>query len=366
MREAEPHMKIVPLNGLDGLSEFIEFPRTVYGGDPTWIPPLREQQFFELSGASAFSRYGTFRLFLCEAEGRIAGRIAALINPRLDDGSGRPFGQLGYFECVDDSRVAGALIDAGVDWLKAQQVQTVLGPMNGGAHRAHRFLTRGFDREPYLFEPRNPPYYPSLFERNGFAPVHRWYGYELSADRAAQRAGQLRRVLDRRPASVELEALPLEQPEQVIARLHPLLDRCWAGHPGYASLDIDEFAEVLGGALSIMSPGNLRVLRSPTGDAGFAFVYPDYSHQMRALNGSAAGWGRWLGTAVPTRIVLSTAAVIPEARQSSAATAIMAWAFGVAAAEGYTQAIMSLVVEGFLSKTAEPTREHTLYARRIA
>ena len=81
-------MKIVPVSDGNGLTEFIEFPWTIYAGDPMWVPPLREQVFCELSGASAFSRYGRNQLFVCEADGRIAGRIAALVNPRLVDRSG--------------------------------------------------------------------------------------------------------------------------------------------------------------------------------------------------------------------------------------------------------------------------------------
>src|SRR5262245_37511098 len=151
-------MNIVRVSDRRSLEEFIEFSWTVNQGDPLWVPPLREKIFHELSGASAFSRYGRFELFLCEAEGRLAGRIAALVNPRLLDSGGHVLGQLGYFESVDEPDVASALIGAGLDWLRTQQVAQVMGPMNGGAHRTHRFLTRGFDRAPFLFEPRNPPY----------------------------------------------------------------------------------------------------------------------------------------------------------------------------------------------------------------
>src|SRR5687767_8586966 len=177
-------MKILPVHDQEGLSEFIGFPWTIYADDPLWIPPLREQIFFELSGASAFSRYGRSQLFLCEANGRIAGRIAAFVNPKLVDRNGSVLGQLGYFECIDDSALAAGLIRAGIDWLRLQGAREVLAPMNGGAHRSHRFMTRGFDLEPFLFEPRNPSYYPTLFERCGFAPAHRWFSYEFDSRRA--------------------------------------------------------------------------------------------------------------------------------------------------------------------------------------
>ena len=284
-------MKILPISDRDGLAEFVEFPWTVHRGDRMWIPPLREQVFHELSDSCAFARYGRWQLYVCEADGQIAGRVAALVNPRLVDRGGRMVGQLGYFECIDNPPVAAALIEAGLNWLSAQGSREVVAPMNGGAHRTHRFLTRGFDREPYLFEPRNPPYYPTLFERCGFAAINRWYGYELSRQQAADRLRQFDRALARRPPPGRIEEMQTGRPEETIARVHRLLDRCWSGHVGYASLDIDEFAEVFGGALAIMGPGHVSAfVRSERNeeDAGVAFILPDYAAEMRALDGRAA------------------------------------------------------------------------------
>jgi hypothetical protein len=358
-------MKIVPVSDRDGLAEFVEFPWTVHRGDRLWIPPLREQVFHELSEASAFARYGRSQLYLCEADGQVAGRIAALVNPRLVDGAGRIVGQLGYFESLDDPLVASALIEAGLNWLGAQGAREVVAPMNGGAHRTHRFLTRGFDREPYLFEPRNPPHYPKLFERCGFAAINRWYGYELSRQQAVDRLHQFDRVLARRPPPGRIEELQTGRAPETIARVHRLLDRCWAGHVGYASLDIDEFAEVFGGALAIMGPGHVSAFVNNEEDVGVAFILPDYAAEMRALDGRAAGWGHWLGTSRPTRIVLHTAALVPEIRHTSAAMAQIAWGLRRAVKDGFDDVVFALVVEDFLQRIGEQTREHTLYARPL-
>lgn len=358
-------IRIVPLGDSRRLAEFIEFSWTVNSGDRRWVPPVRERVFHELSGRSVFSRYGRFQLFVCEANGRIAGRIAALVNPRLLDRSGLALGQLGYFECLDDPAIASALIGAGIDWLQAQQVQQVIAPMNGGAHRAHRFLSGGFDQAPFLFEPRNPPYYPALFERCGFVPISRWFSYDLSRQQAADRVQKLGRVLARRPAPGQIVELAAGQSPETIERLHRLLDRCWDGHMGYASIDLDEFAEVFGGLLAIMGPGHVSVSAQDGEDVGFAFVYPDYVEEMRALDGHAEGWGGWLGRSRATRIVVSTSALVPEARRSSTAMAQVAWGLQHAIAGGFNDVVVSLVVEGWLSKIGEQTREYTLYGRAL-
>ena len=358
-------MKILPVSDGNGLTEFIEFAWTISGSDPMWMPPLRELVFRDMSGAGAFGRYGKTQPFLCEADGRIAGRIAALVNPRVVDDSGAVFGQLGYFECVNEPAVAAALIDAGLGWLKAQGVRQVFGPMNGGAHRTHRFLTRGFDRAPFLFEPRNPPYYPTFFERAGFVPVGRWYGYDLSHQQIADRLRQYDRVLERRPPPGRFEDLQTGQSPETLVRLHRLLDRCWEGHVGYGSLDLDEFVEVFAGPLAIMGPGHVSAYVRDGEDAGFAFVYPDYADEVRALDGHASGWGRWLGSSRAKRIVLSTAAFVPDARRSSAAMASVAWTFRRGVMEGFDEGVAGPVAEIWLNRLGEQTRQYTLYGRSI-
>ena len=292
-------MTITALREGERLSEFIEFPWTVYRDDPLWVPPLREQVFHQLSGASVFSRYGRTQLFMCESQGRVAGRIAALVNTRLRDRNDRVIGQLGFFECLDDPAAASDLVEAGLEWLRAQGAREVLAPINGGAHRTHRLQTRGFDRQPFLFEPRNPPYYPALLERCGFTVIHRWFSYEMTRAQAASRLHQFEHVMGRRPPHGHIEELRPEQTLETLTRIYRLLDGCWTGHIGYSSLDFEEFAEVFGGPLSIMGSGNISVFVRNERDSGLAFVYPDYVADMRALQGHADCWGQWLGRSTP-------------------------------------------------------------------
>src|SRR5262245_24849914 len=107
--------------------------------DPKWIPPTRARLQQELTGADAFGRYGRIQMFGCENEGRLVGRIAAIVNPKLIDAAGHPVGQVGYFESIDDAQVASILFDGAFAWLRAAGARQVLGPMNGGPHRTHRF-----------------------------------------------------------------------------------------------------------------------------------------------------------------------------------------------------------------------------------
>jgi hypothetical protein len=349
--------------GSDAIPEFLAVADRVNASDPRWVPPLRQQLAFELGGPCEMSKYGRWQMFLAD-DGW--GRIAAIVNPRLTGASGAPLGQLGYFECADDTTLATALFDAGAAWLRAQGCRELLGPMNGGAHRLHRLLVRGFAEDPFLFEPRNPAYYPRLFEAWGMRVVHRWFTYELAADKIDELGRRFGRVVDARPLHGALVIGNPGDAGDTLARLHRLLDDFWTGHIGYASLSLAEFAEAFAGALAVMTQRNLCIYNEDGRDLGCAFMYADFVAEARQLAGDASGWARWMAGPMPKRMIMHTLALRPEARTSTVPLALMEAGCLKLREDGFDTLLVALVVEGLLGKQLGPaTREYALYGKTI-
>lgn len=362
-------MRAVPV-GVDQLSGFIELTWQLAGEDPHFVPPLRAQLELELGGRSAFFRHGRLQMFQC---GHL-GRIAALIDPRLTDESGTPIGMVGYFECVDDERVAAALMDSSFAWLSSRGARRALGPMNGGAHRLHRLLVRGFDRAPFLFEPRNPAYYPRLFAACGFAPVHRWYSYEfdraevVTLQRRVETAVRLSNRVADLPFSGRIELLAPRDTSSTLLRLHALLDGLWQGHVGYSSLDIEEFSEVFAGVLPLLGPRHVGALVEDEKDVGCGLVYPDYVAEVRALAGDVSRWASWVADAAPaSRLIMHTLALTPKARGTAGALLLLEQGLRQFLEDGHEQLLMALAVEGLrlFGQGTQPTREYALYGRAL-
>lgn len=357
-------VNIIPAQSED-LAEFIEFPWRIYENDPLWIPPLRESLLQELSGHSPISRRWRIQPFLCKVDGVVCGRIAALINPTLVDNSGVAMGQLGYFECINNARVAEALVEAGIHWLRKQGARDVLAPINGGAHRPYRMLVRGFEQTPFLFEPRNPAYYPQLFEHCRFEPRCRWFSYDLNLEEMRKVLDRFGRILAKHPARGQVVSLQPQRIQETSARVHAILDGCWSGHVAYAPMELDEMTEMFAGLLSIMDPYDIVMFVRDHRDAGFAFMYPDYAAEARSLEGHAGRWGEWLGKSRAQRLVASTSALRPEARNSTASVAMMVGPLAAGIQDGFKECVFALVIEGWLSKLAQATREYVLYGRSL-
>ena len=350
---------------------FVDLTWQLHHSDPLWIPPMRTRLREELTGTDALGTNGGRCLFGCQSGGRLVGRIAAIINGGITNAGGEVVGQVGYFEAVDDDRVAANLFDAAFEWLRARGVSQVWGPMNGAAHRSHRLMTAGFDRTPFLFEPRNPAYYPGLFERAGFTPCYSWCSIDVEAGELRHALATLRilRIKDRVKARYDVVSPERLDAREILQRLYPLLDRMWTGHLGYVPLDFAEFVAIFGPALSLMSDGDFvwGVERDSGRDVGCVFSYPDHAEDVRALHGDPSGWGRWQTAAArPKRLVMHTMSLLPEARGHGLAAWLMQRAFQHCV-EHYSEAVIALVIPEFttLSKIAPATRHYALFERSL-
>lgn len=358
-----PELRVAPA-GPGTLEAFVDLAAALRGGDRDWAPSFRSAALAEVSGAAMPG--GAIRLFLARRGGALVGRIAGLLPRRLPDESGGLLGQVGYYECGDDPEAAAGLFAAALGWLRAQGCARAVGPMNGGAHRAYRLLTHGFETDPYLFEPRTPPRYVAHFEAAGFAPVFRWTAHEQGREPVAALALTMERVARRGPFRIE----PLEdrEPARVLPRLHALLDRAWAGYPGYVPFSLEELGQLFGGLLVILPPRHLQLVVDARGrDVGFGYMLPDWVEEVRALGVDPTGWGRWLGGPVPARVVFHTVAVAPEARTGAAVAGLVAAGCREALAAGYERFVFALTRADFRAHVRRfpATRGYALYGREL-
>ena len=104
---------------------------------------------------------------------------SSLIGKERSSGGSRPsrpahnrfyddrMGFRGFFECVDDQRVADALFAAAAVWLSEQGLTGLRGPVNPSTNYECGLLVEGFDQRPSFMTAWNPPYYDRLCTAGG-------------------------------------------------------------------------------------------------------------------------------------------------------------------------------------------------------
>ena len=163
--------------------QFVDFVYTHYRDAEHWVPPLRlEQRKLIDTRKNPFYRHAERELFLAERAGRVVGRIGAIVNHNHNRHNGDRAGFFGFFESIEDpgcGRGAGR---------RGQGVPEE--PRHGRDARAGQPLgerrvrpaLEGFDEQPALMMPYNPPFYGGLLEGCGLRKAKDLYAYRASVE----------------------------------------------------------------------------------------------------------------------------------------------------------------------------------------
>src|SRR5690606_37069368 len=94
------------------LKDFIKFPFELYKGNPYWIPPLinDELEGFDRKKNPVFQN-AEAKFYLAYKDGKIAGKVAAIINWQEVKEQKLKKVRFGWFDVINDIEVTKALLD---------------------------------------------------------------------------------------------------------------------------------------------------------------------------------------------------------------------------------------------------------------
>ena len=272
---------------------FIRFPWSIYRADPQWVPPLllRERRLLN-PAANPFFQHALIQPFVAFRDGRMVGRIAAIIDARHNDYHHEAAGFFGFFECVDDPAVAAELLKAAADWLARQGMTVMRGPFNPSTSDSLGILIDGFDRPPAFLMAHNPPYYRRLLEGAGLAKARDLYAYYMHSSESEippkiarvaaivrKRHGVTVRSGDPRRIRAELDLIKL---------IHNEASGSNWGFVPKTEAELDRIAHDL---RPLIDP-ELALFAFVHGEpAGFSLALPDWNQAFGKLNGRLFPFG---------------------------------------------------------------------------
>jgi len=279
---------------------FFRFPWKIYHRDPMWVPPIKSSARAELRPESnPFLRHCDYSLFLLERGGRVAGRIAALIDRLAVEAWGEDIGMFAYFECGKlDREGATLLLGAARDWLAGKGMNTMRGPWSF-VSQEWGLVVEGFSPEPVIMAPYNPPEYASLLEGFGLRKAKDLLCWEISVpegyripdrilestDAVARRYGLTMRAIDFSSYDKEVELFAK-------LSLETLKDN-W----GISPISAEEIAALARDLRPVLSEECVLFARNEEGrDVGFALTIPDVNVILKKTKGRMIpfGWARLL------------------------------------------------------------------------
>ncbi len=285
-------LRIEEVKNQQDLMTFIRFPWEIYKGDRYWVPPLIKDLLSKLSPGHPFRSHSEMILFSVHRGGKVAGRIAGIIDHHYINFHQEKVGFFGFFESIPDGDVARTLLSRVADWLKGHGMEKMAGPMNPSTNDECGLLVEGFDSSPCLMMPYNPPYYPPLFEGFGLRKRMDLYAYLL--EESSFHLDRLDRITERlrkREPRLNIRPIDLRHFGEELKIIKEIYNQAWSRNWGFVPLT-DEAINLLAKELKPLVVSDI-VLFAYWGEepVGFSVSLPDYNEVLKHLNGKIGPLG---------------------------------------------------------------------------
>ena len=157
------------------MKAFVRFNYELYKDCPYAVPDLLEDTLdtFNPRKNAAFD-FCEADCFLALREGKIVGRIAAIINHKANRTWGTNNARFGWIDFVDDEEVSRALLEAAEKWGRDHGCDKLTGPLGFTDMDPEGMLTGGYDQLSTMSTTYNYPYYPKHMERLGYTKEVDW------------------------------------------------------------------------------------------------------------------------------------------------------------------------------------------------
>lgn len=265
----------------------------IYADDPHWVPPLiaERKRFFD-PGANPYFKYATVKCFMAYRDGVAVGTIAATVDHKQQEHE-PGVGLFGFFEFVNDDEVAGALLTAGLDFLRSKGMKVARGPYNFNTNHEFGLLVDGFDTDPMIANPHNRDYYGPIYERLGLVKAMDWYAYWLDKGPMPPTIQAITERFMKRNPKVRLRKMELANWDAEKKTFFDIYNDSWENNWGHIHVSWEEYQFAAEGLKQIINPDLCWFAYVDDEIAGGSLTLPDFNQVAKKMNGRIFPTGWW-------------------------------------------------------------------------
>ena len=236
-----------------GLDTFIQLHYDLYRGNKFDAPNLYRDEVNTLSRDknSAFD-FCEAEYFLAYRDGKVVGRVAAIINHRYNEQWQRPCVRFGWLDLIDDAEVMRALLNAVEEYGKQKGMKEIIGPLGFTDMDPEGMLTYGFDQLGTMATLYNYEYYPRLMEQmEGYEKDNDYVEYKVFVPESGM-PDKMKRVAELTMERYNLHVRKLTKkdifgPEKYGHRVFEVINKTFGHLYGYSQMSekqIDEYVDM--------------------------------------------------------------------------------------------------------------------------
>ena len=183
------------------LKTFIDFHYDLYEGNEYDVPNLFSDEMNTLrQDKNAAFEFCEAEYYLAYKDGKLAGRVAAIINHKANNKWGKKSVRFGWIDFIDDREVSKALLDAVEKYGKEKGMEDVVGPLGFTDMDPEGMLVWGFDQLGTMPTIYNYAYYPEHIEAlEGFEVDNKYVEFKIMVpDEVPEKYAKIAMMIEKR------------------------------------------------------------------------------------------------------------------------------------------------------------------------
>lgn len=377
-------IQVVEVTTSKQLKAFVDFFYDLYRDSPYAVPYLYLAEKLTLKpGSNPAFEFCEAQCFLAYNDGKVVGRVAAIINHRANDYWKREMARFGWFDFVDDPKVSEALLLAVEKWGKGKGMTEIAGPFGFEDMDHEGMLVDGFDELSSMYVNYNYPYYPKHMDRLGYRKDNDYVEYRIKVPEVTpEKFARTAKLIKTRYHLEERKFSHREMTKGGKAReLFNILNITYGNLYGYSQLSTEQIDTITNNYIKLADLNLVTCVVDTEKDdkmVGFGVSFPSFSEALRhTRNGHLLPFGWWHLLKVmkwhktPT-VDLLLIGVLPEYRVKGANAIIFNDLISWYRRYGFKYAVTGPQMEtnkGVLSQwqylESEEIRRHRIYVKDI-
>ena len=289
------------------LEAFIQLHYDLYKGNQYDAPNLHSDEVHTLSPFirkqnSAFE-FCDFEYYLAYKDGKLAGRVAAIINHRYNKQWNRPCVRFGWLDVVDDPEVTRALLTAVEDYGRKNGMKEIIGPLGFTDMDPEGMLIKGFEELGTMATGYNHPYYPVHMEQmEGYEKDNDYVEYKVFVPKEGM-PDKMKRVAELCMQRYNLQVKKLVKgdifgPRKYGHRVFNVINKTFGHLYGYSEMSETQIDEYVKMYFKFLDPEMLCIVEdwnTPDHDViGVGISIPSLSRALqKCRNGRLWPFGWW-------------------------------------------------------------------------
>lgn len=289
-------VSIFEVKTADDLKKFVKFPMELYKDSPYFVPSfINDEINIWNPKENPALNYSQAKQFLAVKNGKVAGRIAAIINHKEEKELGIKKVRFGWIDFIDDKEVSEALIGTVVNYAKENSIDNIEGPMGFTNLDKAGMLTLGFDRLATMIGIYNHEYYPRHLEDLGLTKEKEWVEFEIIFPEVLP--DKIHKFNELISQKYKLKVLQFNNKEEIIQYVDPmfdLLDETYKHLSTYTPISDEQRKTYKEKYFKLIDKDFIVCIADENDNLiSFAITMPSYSKALQKSKGKLLPFGWW-------------------------------------------------------------------------